>query len=124
MRAYLSALLDALNVHPDSAVHGEDGAASVDWLLAAATGGDADVALIILDENLTFGPKQTFRGSEIAVQLRERGYRGRICIFSGESLANSSRLASAAEVDLVLVKGTLSVKKICKRLRALLSERS
>ena len=120
MRAYLAAVLEALDVHPDSAVLGEDGAASVDRLLAVATDGDVDVALIILDENLHLSPMQTFRGSEIAVQLRQRGYRGCICILSGESLANSSRLASMAEVDLVLVKGTLSFVEVRSRLHALL----
>ena len=132
MRAYLSAVLETLGVHPDSAVLGEDGAASVDSLFAAAGAkglSDMDdggktaasaVDLIIMDENLHFGPKQTYLGSDLAVQLRRCGYGGRICIYSGESLTNSSRLRLITEVDLVLIKGTLSVTEVCSRLTALL----
>ena len=136
MRSYLAAVLEVLGAHPSSAVLGETGTSSIEKLLARATSSSVDisggeeglaetappVSLILLDENLQFGPDETYSGSGIAAQLRGRGFRGRICICSGESLKTSSKLQSNEHVDLVLIKGSLTFNEVCNRLRDLLAD--
>ena len=61
--------------------------------------------LIILDENLDYPPHTHLKGSSIARQLRQRGFTGVICAFTGGSLEKQRDLAENQSIDRVLNKG-------------------
>ena len=71
--------------------------------LACAPACQAD--LIILDENLDYPPHTHLKGSSIARQLRQRGFTGVICAFTGGSLEKQRDLAENQSIDRVLNKG-------------------
>ena len=71
--------------------------------LACAPACQAD--LIILDENLDYPPHTHLKGSSIARQLRQRGFTGVICAFTGGSLEKQRELAENDSIDRVLNKG-------------------
>ena len=71
--------------------------------LACAPACQAD--LIILDENLDYPPNTYLKGSCIARQLRQRGFTGVICAFTGGSLEKQRELAENHSIDRVLNKG-------------------
>ena len=62
----------------------------------------ADVAL--LDENITLQDEPHLLGSDLAKQLRSRGFRGIICIISGMNEERRDALASQPSVDFVWPK--------------------
>ncbi|KOO24980.1 hypothetical protein Ctob_006104 [Chrysochromulina tobinii] len=71
--------------------------------LACAPACQAD--LIILDENLDYPPNTYSKGSCMARQLRQRGFTGVICAFTGGSLEKQRELAENHSIDRVLNKG-------------------
>ena len=71
--------------------------------LACAPACQAD--LVILDENLDYPPHTHLKGSSIARQLRQRGFTGVICAFTGGSLEKQRDLAENQSIDRVLNKG-------------------
>ena len=48
---------------------------------------------------------QTVKGSKLALQLRQQGFKGLLCMYSGESLVNLRKLDAYHVFDLVITKG-------------------
>ena len=90
------------------------------FLAAPYVGKPADI--VVLDENMNFNGLQ-FQGTSLARTLRERGFRGVICILSGESLvAHNSQVRDRA-LDAVLTKGSESVAGLARVLKALYKQK-
>ena len=82
--------------------------------------------LVILDEHLEMpcdgedapsGKLVTVRGSSLALQMRERGFQGVLCMYSADSLVSLRQLDAYGAFDLVLTKG------ISPQVRAITSQR-
>lgn len=85
----------------------------VEHLIAIAGEGDGSADLVILDEHIVVPFREgsqtpgerTVRGSALAQQMREGGFTGLLCLYSGESLINLRKMDAHGACDLVLTKG-------------------
>jgi hypothetical protein len=81
------------------------------------------VDLVMLDQNLEagmdseIGANRLLLGSDLAMHMREQGFRGVISIITGSSEEEIKILRNLKAVDLVLAKGT-PVVRVTNELRA------
>ena len=77
----------------------------------------ADIAL--LDYNV----RETLLGSEVAARLRREGFSGVVCLLTGSSNAELSRLAELEGLDLALPKLGVPIKEIGAKILRVLAKK-
>ena len=111
LQSMLKAVFVKLGADSASRVLG-DKRTDCDDLMALALESSRPPDLIILDEHIELpgkkdksGRLEVTYGSDLALQMRRSGYRGLLCLCSGESLVNLRTLDAYNTFDLVLTKG-------------------
>jgi hypothetical protein len=111
MQQMLQFVFTKLSAHPSSRVFGSEPTHCSDLLMSAVKPG-CHADLVILDENIEVSQSgvnsprsQTVKGSKLALQLRQMGFKGLLCMYSGESLVNLRKLDAYGAFDLVITKG-------------------
>ena len=88
-------------------------------LAPTPNGREADVAL--LDQRIDFKYEPHLLGTDLAVQLRARGFKGVVVIISGEDENGLQRLRATPGVDMVVGKAVLQGNGLVDRLRKALA---